>query len=535
MANHTIAVPAPYLEEKGILSWLLSTDHKRIGIMYLTSIVTFFIFAGIAALLMRFELISPGKDIVDPHTYNVLFSFHGSAMVFFFIVPGVSASFGNFLLPLMIGAPDVAFPKLNLGSYWLYLAGTVFVIMGLAQPADTGWTYYTPYSIQSGTNVIAILSGIFLIGFSSILTGLNFIVTVHKLRAPGMTWHRIPLFVWAVYATAYLQLLATPVVGITLALVIMERVFGIGFFDPAKGGDPILFQNFFWFYSHPAVYIMILPAFGVVSEVLPVFARKPIFGYKAIAYSTFAIAIISFLVWAHHMFVSGISELAALIFSFLTFLVAVPTAIKVFNWTATLYKGSIDLKSPMLYALSLIFNFTIGGLTGVFLGALAVDVHLHDTYFVVAHMHYVMIGGTVMGFLAAIHFWYPKMFGKMFNEKVAKVAWALIFVGFNVTFFPQFILGTLGMPRRYADYPPEYESLHQLSTFGSWVLGIGMFLMFVNLMNGLFNGEKAPQNPYNSLSLEWQVPSPPPVENFEKIPHVTDWTYGYGKKHEQEA
>ncbi|HEX3034050.1 MAG TPA: cbb3-type cytochrome c oxidase subunit I, partial [Thermodesulfobacteriota bacterium] len=344
-----------------------------------------------------------------------------------------------------------------------------------------------------------------------------------------------PLFVWAVYATAYLQLLATPVVGITLALVIMERVFGIGFFDPAKGGDPILFQNFFWFYSHPAVYIMILPAMGVISEVLPVFSRKPIFGYKAIAYSSVAIAIISFLVWAHHMFVSGMSELAAMVFSFLTFLVAVPTAIKVFNWTATLYKGSIDLKSPMLYALSFIFNFTIGGLTGVFLGALAADVHLHDTYFVVAHMHYVMIGGTVMGFLAAIHFWYPKMFGKMFNEKVAKVAWALIFIGFNVTFFPQFILGTLGMPRRYADYPPQYESLHQLSTFGSWVLAIGMFIMFVNLMNGLFNGEKAPKNPYNSLSLEWQVPSPPPHENFEKIPHVTDWTYGYGKKHEKET
>jgi len=523
-----------YLENgKGFSSWFFTMDHKRLGVMYLCGIGTFFIIAAIASVLLRAEHLSPGRTIVDAHTYNVLFTLHGSMMVFLFIVPGVAATFGNFLIPLMIGARDVIFPKLNLYSFWIYCLGAVIFLFALAAPADTGWTFYTPYSIESGTNVILITLGIFVLGFSSILTGINFIVTIHKLRAPGMTWDRLPLFCWAAYSTSILQVLATPVVAITLVLLIGERYWGLGFFDPAKGGDPVLFQHFFWFYSHPAVYIMILPAMGIISEIIPVFSRKPIFGYKSIAYSSLAIALISFLVCGHHMFTSGQSKLINIIFSAITFAVAIPTAIKVFNWLWTMYKGSIELSAAMLYALAFIFLFTIGGLTGLHLGALASTIHLHDTYFVVAHMHYVMIGGTLFGLFAALHFWYPKMWGKMFDEFRAKIAFVFIFIGFNVTFFPQFIMGTLGMPRRYYNYDPEFTIFHQISTAGTWLMALGFIFMLYNFFRPI--SKTAEANPYKSKSLEWSIPSPPPTLNFDEIPTVTESTYAYGNKIERET
>jgi cytochrome c oxidase subunit 1 len=518
-----------YLEEKGFWSWAYTLDHKRIGVLYLTTTLFFFLLGGVFALLIRIKLMYPGQEIFSNQAYNVLFTLHGSVMIFLFIIPAIPSGLGNFFIPLLIGARDVAFPRLNLASYWVFVAGILVILGSLIRPMDTGWTFYTPYSAKTAADITLLSFGVFLVGMSSILTGLNFIVTIHKLRAPGMDWHRLPLFIWGMYATSIIQVVATPVVGITFLLLAMERLFGIGFFDPAKGGDPLLFQHFFWFYSHPVVYVMILPAMGIISEVIPTFSRKPIFGYKAIAYSSLAIAFIGFLVWGHHMFVSGMSKTASIIFSFLTFFVAVPTAIKVFNWIATMYKGSITFESPMLYALTFIFLFTFGGLTGMFLGALATNIHAHDTYFIVAHFHYTMMGGTVMGLLAGLHYWFPKMTGRMLSEKLARAGWLLIFIGFNVTFLTQFFLGHGGMPRRYAEYPAQFQSLNIVSTAGSWILAMGILVMFVNFVRGLYAGEPAPANPWKGLTLEWQIASPAPTENFEKVPVITDWPYGYRK------
>jgi cytochrome c oxidase subunit I len=514
----------------GIFGWIFSTDHKRIGLLYLFSTLTMFVIGVCLGLLIRLELIAPGKTIVEAQTYNELFTLHGVIMIFLFIIPGLPAAFGNLMLPIQIGARDVAFPRLNLFSWWLYLTGAILAVTALftgGGPPDTGWTFYVPFSIHTTTNVSLAVVAVFILGFSSILTGLNFIVTTHRLRAPGVGWGRLTLFVWSLYATAWVQVLATPILGITVALVFLERVLNLGLFDPARGGDPIMYQHLFWIYSHPAVYIMVLPGMGVISEVIPVFARKHIFGYWAIAISGMAIALFGSLVWAHHMFVSGMSDTAIFVFSLLTFIVAIPSAIKVFNWTATLYKGSIALEPPLLYALSFIFLFSIGGLTGLILGSAATDVHVTDTDFVVGHFHYVMFGGTGMAFFAALHFWLPKVFGRMYDKRTATWAWGIIFVGFNVLYFSMMILGLRGMPRRYYDYVPEFTNLNVLATIGSWILALGLVVMFINLIRGMRSGPPAGDNPWGSKTLEWTTPSPPPTENFAEIPVVTRDPYDY--------
>ncbi len=508
---------------KGIMNWLITLDHKRIGVMYLAGILLALIIGGAFALLVRIELFHPGGWL-SPDTYNQFFTVHGAVMVFLVIIPGIPAALGNFVLPIQLGAPDVAFPRLNLSSFYLWCTGALLLVLTLAiGTVDTGWTFYTPYSLKTDKEWAVILAvlGVFLLGFSSIFTGLNFVVTIHKFRFRGMGWFDMPLNLWALYSTAIIQVLATPVLGITVLLLFVEKVMQIGIFNPDLGGDPVLFQHFFWFYSHPAVYIMIIPAMGVISEIISTFSRKHIFGYRFIAYSSISLALLSFLVWGHHMFVSGQSKMASMIFSALTFTVGIPSAIKVFNWVATLYKGEIYLKTPMLYALSFILLFTIGGLTGLFLGILSVDVHLHDTYFVVAHFHYVMMGSTLVAFLGALHYWFPKITGKMYPERLGQWMSVVVFFGFNLTFLPQFIMGARGMPRRYWDYDPEFTLQHQLSTIGALILGIGMFIVVVYLVYAAFTSKtKAPDNPWGASTLEWQTTSPPPLYNFHEVPQV---------------
>src|SRR5574338_1130510 len=516
---------------QGIKAWILSTDHKRIGILYLIALLSFFAVGVTFGFLIRLELLTPGRTIVDAQTYNEFFTLHGVIMIFLFVIPVIPAIFGNFFLPILIGAKDVAFPRLNLLSWYLYIAGGLLAIISIflpGGPVDTGWTFYIPYSVRTGTNVSLALFAAFVLGFSSIVTGLNFVTTVHRLRAPGMTWFKMPLSVWSLYSTAWVQVLATPIIGITLLLVIIERAFGVGLFDPSLGGDPVLFQHLFWIYSHPAVYIMILPAMGVVSEIIPVFARRTIFGYKFIAMSSIAIALFGSLVWAHHMFTAGMSNTGQFVFSLLTMIVAIPSAIKVFNWTATLYKGSIELATPLLFVLAFIFQFSIGGLTGIMQGVLSVDIMVHDTSFIVAHFHYVMFGGTGFGLFAALHYWFPKMFGKMYNEKVSKSAFWLLFVGFNTLYFPMFIMWWLGMPRRYYDYLPEFQIYHVISTVGSWILVLGILIMFGNLIKTLISGKKiTDKNPWGGETLEWTIETPPIHENFIDIPTVHEAPYQY--------
>ena len=512
-----------------VAEWMMSTDHKRIGLMYLMAILSFFFTGVVLGFMIRLSLLDPGW-LMSQQTYNEFFTMHGVIQIFLFIIPGIPVAFGNLFLPLLIGSQDVAFPKINRLSWWLYVTGALILLLALllpGRPPDTGWTFYAPYSVRTPANVSTAVLGVFVLGFSSILTGLNFVTTIHRLRAQGMTWLKMPAFAWTLYATGWVQMLATPVLAITLLFIFLGRFIGVGFFDPSRGGDPILYEHLFWMYSHPAVYIMVLPAMGIISEIVPVFSRRALFGYTAVCLSALGIALVGYAVWGHHMFTSGMSDTARVIFSFVSFLVAVPSGIKIFNWVSTLYKGAIRLDAPLLFAVSFIFLFSIGGLTGLIIGALAPNLHLHGTYFIVGHFHYVMFGGAGFSILAGLHYWFPKITGRMYSEKYAKIGWLNLFVGFNILYFSMFVLGFQGMPRRYFDYPATYQMNHIISTVGSWFLAFGLVLIFGNLIRSIFRGERAPANPWQGKTLEWTVPSPPAAENFAVLPVVSERPYNY--------
>jgi cytochrome c oxidase subunit 1 len=524
------APAAPTYLEDGttVMSWLNTRDHKRVAVLFLASVIFFFLIGGVFALLLRFKLLQPGPFFVDAISYNRLFTLHGVVMIFLFLIPAIPSAFGNFVLPLMIGARDVAFPRLNLFSWYLYWIGAIVAIWAMVHGgADTGWTFYTPYSSTSPTQVAPILLGAFILGFSSILTGLNFIVTVHTLRAPGLNWMKLPLFVWGLYATSIIQILATPVLGITLLIVTVERIGGFGLFDPARGGDPVLFQHMFWFYSHPAVYIMVLPAMGVISECVCAFSRKNPFGYRAIAFSSIGIAFVGFFTWGHHLFVAGQSTFVGGAFGLLSMFVGIFTAIKVFNWVGTMYRGAISFKTPFAYICGFLYFLVFGGMTGIALATTSLDIHWHDTYFIVAHFHFIMVGASVMAFLAALHYWFPKMFGRTYPEGWGLVAASLIILGFNATFVPQFLLGNFGMPRRYYQYPEHFQALNVASTAGATLLGFGFIIILIYLAISLRYGERSVSNPWGSKGFEWMTASPPPTHNFDEIPTITQMPHDY--------